>query len=75
MINEGLIFFRSLFFDFWDVGEVRRAAIFHLLPREEIELSPELNMAGYKIHRVPSYDLDTLSDALENQIGPSVRLL
>ena len=28
--------------------------------------------AGYETHRVPSYDLDTPSDALENQIGPSV---
>ena len=28
--------------------------------------------AGYETHRVPSYDLDTPSDALDNQIGPSV---
>ena len=29
-------------------------------------------VAGYKTHRVPFYDLDTPSDALDNQIGPSV---
>ena len=28
--------------------------------------------AGYKTHRVLSYELDTPSDALDNQIGPSV---
>ena len=28
--------------------------------------------AGYETHRVLSYDLDTPSDALDNQIGPSV---
>ena len=28
--------------------------------------------AEYKTHRVPSYDLDTPSDALEIEIGPSV---
>ena len=28
--------------------------------------------AGYKTHRVLSYDLDTPSDALDNQIGPPV---
>ena len=27
---------------------------------------------GYETHRVPSYDLDTPSDALDNQIGPLV---
>ena len=27
--------------------------------------------AGYETHRVPSYDLDTPSDALENQIETS----
>ena len=35
-------------------------------------MSPGPNGAGYETHRVPSYDLDTPSDALENQIGPSV---
>ena len=29
-------------------------------------------VAGYKTHRVASHDLDTPSDALDNQIGPSV---
>ena len=57
---------------FWEVGEVRRAAIFCLGSREEVEVSPDLNAAGYETHRAPSYDLDTPSDALENQIGPCV---
>ena len=35
-------------------------------------MSPEANGAGYKTLRVPSYDLDTPSDALEKQIGPLV---
>ena len=51
---------------FWEVGEVRRAAIFCLRHREEVGLSPGPNGAGYKTHRVPSYDLDTPSDAFEN---------
>ena len=51
---------------------MRRAAIFGLRRREEVELSPGPNEAGYETHRVPSYDLDAPSDALENQIGPSV---
>ena len=51
---------------------MRRAAIFCLGRREKVELSPGPNGAGYETHRVPSYDLDTPSDALENQIGPSV---
>ena len=51
---------------------MRRAAIFHLGRREEVGVSPGPNVAGYETHRVPSYDLDTPSDALENQIGPSV---
>ena len=51
---------------------MRRAAIFRLGRREEVGVSPGPNVAGYKTHRVPSYDLDTPSDALENQIGPSV---
>ena len=36
--------------------------------REEVEVSPEPNVAGYKTHRVPFYYLDTPSDTLENQI-------
>ena len=56
---------------FWEVGEVRRAAIFRLRRRAKVVVSPGPNEAGYETHRVPSYDLDT-PDALENQIGPSV---
>ena len=52
---------------------LRKAAIFHLRSSEEVELDPEPNEAGYQTHRVPSYDLDTPSDVLENQIGLSVR--
>ena len=51
---------------------MRRAAIFRLRRHAEVGLSPGPNEAGYETHRVPSYDLDTPSDALENQIGPSV---
>ena len=51
---------------------MRRAAIFCLRRHGEVELDPGPNGAGYETHRVPSYDLDTPSDALENQIGPSV---
>ena len=51
---------------------MRGAAIFRLRRREQVGLSPGPNEAGYETHRVPSYDLDTPSDALENQIGPSV---
>ena len=51
---------------------MRRAAIFRLRRHAEVVLDPGPNGAGYETHRVPSYDLDTPSDALENQIGPSV---
>ena len=51
---------------------MRRAAIFCLGRHAKVVVSPEPNEAGYETHRVPSYDLDTLSDALENQIGPLV---
>ena len=51
---------------------MRRAAIFRLRRHAEVEVSPGPNGAGYETHRVPSYDLDTPSDALENQIGPLV---
>ena len=51
---------------------MRRAAIFCLRRHAKVEVSPGPNVAGYETHRVPSYDLDTPSDALENQIGPSV---
>ena len=63
---------QKTFFNFWEVGEVQKAAIFRLGHHVEVELSPDPNGARYETHRVPSYDLDTLSDALENQIGPSV---
>ena len=51
---------------------MRRAAIFRLGRCEQVAVSPGPNVAGYETYRVPSYDLDTPSDALENQIGPSV---
>ena len=51
---------------------MRRAAIFCMRRRGKVELNPGPNEAGDETHRVPSYDLDTPSDALENQIGPSV---
>ena len=51
---------------------MQRAAIFCLRRHEKIEVSRGPNVAGDETHRVPSYDLDTPSDALENQIGPSV---
>ena len=51
---------------------MQRAAIFCLSRRGEVGVSPGPNEAGYETHRVPSYDLDTPSDALENQIGPLV---
>ena len=54
------------------MGEVRRAAIFCLRRHAEVEVSPGPNGAGDETHRAPSYDLNTPSDALENQIGPSV---
>ena len=59
-------------FDFWEVGEVRGVAIFRLRTVEKVEVDSGWVGAGYETHRVPSYDLDTPSDALDNQIGPSV---
>ena len=35
-------------------------------------LSPVPNAAGFETHSEPLYDHNTPSDALENQIGPSV---
>ena len=58
--------------DFWEVGEVRKAAIICLRCREEVELDLQPNEGVYKTHRLPSYDLGT-PDALENRIGPSVQ--
>ena len=60
---------KNIFFYFWEVGEVQSAAIFHLWCHTKVEVSPEPNESGYEIQRVPSYDHDTPSDALENQIG------
>ena len=57
---------QKTFFDFWEVGEVQRAAIFCLRRCEQVGVSPGLIGAGYETHRVPSCDLDTPSDALEN---------
>ncbi len=46
------------------------AAIFCLKCHEKVDVSTELN--EYKTYRVPFYNLDIPSDALENQIGPWV---
>ena len=54
---------------------MRGVSIFHLRSVEQVEVDSGWVGAGYETHRVPSYDLDTPSDALENQIGPSVWLL
>ena len=51
---------------------MRGVSIFRLGTVEEVELDCGWVVAGYETHRVASYDLDTPSDALENQIGPSV---
>ena len=56
----------------WEVDEVRGVSIFHLGTVEKVGLDSGWVGAGYETHRVPSYDLDTPSDALDNQIGPSV---
>ena len=54
---------------------MRGVSIFRLRTVEEVEVDCGWVEAGYETHRVPSYDLDTPSDALDNQIGPSVWLL
>ena len=51
---------------------MRGVSIFCLRSVEQVEVDSEWVEAGYKTQRVPSYDLDTLFDALDNQIGPSV---
>ena len=51
---------------------MRGVSIFRLRTVEEAGLDSGWVVAGYETHRVASYDLDTPSDALENQIGPSV---
>ena len=63
---------KKRFLIFWEVGEVRGVSIFCLGTVGEVVLDSGWFGAGYKTHRVPSYDLDTPSDALDNQIGPSV---
>ena len=55
---------------------MRRAAIFCLGRHAEVEVSPGPNGAGYETYRVPSYDLDIPSDALENhRFGGVVMML
>ena len=51
---------------------MRGVSIFRLRLVEKVGLDSGWVGAGYETHRVASYDLDTPSDALENQIGPSV---
>ncbi len=51
---------------------MRGVSIFRLRTVGKVELDCGWVEAGYETHRVASYDLDTPSDALENQIGPSV---
>ena len=50
---------KNVFFCFWEVGEVQRAAIFCLRCHEKDRLDPEPNVSGYETHNIPSYDLDT----------------
>ena len=54
---------------------MRGVSIFCLGTVGEVEVASGWVVARYETHRVPSYDLDTPSDALDNQIGPSVWLL
>ena len=51
---------------------MRGVSIFRLRTVSEVGLDSGWVGAGYETHRVPSYDLDTPSDALEIKIGPSV---
>ena len=51
---------------------MRGVSIFRFRTVGKVGLDSGWFEAGYKTHRVPSYDLDTPSDALDNQIGPSV---
>ena len=51
---------------------MRGVSIFCLGMVGEVGLDSKWVGAGYKTLSVPSYDLDTPSDALENQIGPLV---
>ena len=58
--------------DFLTGWEEKMESIFCLRRCEQVGVSPGPNEAGYETYRAPSYDLDTPSDALENQIGPLV---
>ena len=51
---------------------MRGVSIFRLRTVAKVEVDSAWVEAGYKTHIVPFYDLDTFSDALDNQIGPSV---
>ena len=51
---------------------MRGVSIFRLGTVEEVDQISGWVGAGYETHRVLSYDLDTPSDALDNQIGPLV---
>ena len=51
---------------------MRRVSIFSLSMVGEVGVDSGWFGTGYETHRVPSYDLDTPSDALEIEIGPSV---
>ena len=51
---------------------MRGVSIFRLRTVEKVELDCGWVVAGYETHRVLSSDLDTSSDALDNQIGPLV---
>ena len=51
---------------------MRGVSIFCLRTVGQVAVDSEWVGAGYKTHRVSSYNFDTPSDALENQIGPLV---
>ena len=51
---------------------MRGVSIFRLGTVEKVGVDSGWVVAGHETQRVPSYDLDTPSDALDNQIGPSV---
>ena len=63
---------KKRFLIFWEVGEVQGVSIFRLGTVGEVEVDCGWVEAGYETHLVPFYDLDTPSDALHNQIGPSI---
>ena len=59
---------QKIFFDFWEVGDVQGISIFCWGTVAEVGLDSGCVGAGYKSHRVPSYDLDTPSDGLDKVI-------